>query len=108
MHEFTSVMKIIDEIKRMEPRPDTVRVTLGKMLGTARGFEGMFREYTQGTPIQGIGLHIIQPDVLVKCPHCRFEGVVRVVEHIHFVRCPICGKVADIMQGNELSVERVG
>jgi Zn finger protein HypA/HybF involved in hydrogenase expression len=107
MHELTSVMKVIDEIKGMDPRPEKVSITLGKMLGTAKGFESMFREYTHGTPLQGIGLEIVQPDVKVRCPHCRFDGVVRVTEHIHFVRCPVCGKVADVLQGNELRVERV-
>jgi Zn finger protein HypA/HybF involved in hydrogenase expression len=107
MHEFTAVKRVIDEIKRMQPRPDKVRITLGKMMGTAKGFEDMFREHTHGTPLQGIGIEIVQKDVNINCPHCGFEGTFRVVEHIHFVRCPMCGKVADIITGNELKVERV-
>lgn len=103
MHEFGSVQKVIQDIRNMKPVPKKVKIVLGKMRGSAKGFEEMFREYTRDTELQGIELEIVQVPVKVKC-ECGLEGLVRVTEHIHFVRCPKCGQVADVIQGNELEI----
>jgi len=107
MHELGAVRKVIDEINSMDPKPKKIRITIGKMMGTAKGFESMFREHTYETPLQGIEMEIISKDVNVKCPECGFEGMVKIMEHVHFVRCPLCTKITDIVTGNELAVERI-
>lgn len=103
MHEFGSVQKAIQDIRNMKPVPKKVKIVLGKMRGNAKNFEEMFREYTGDTELQGIELEIVQVPVKVKC-ECGLEGLVRVTEHIHFVRCPKCGQIADVIQGNELEI----
>jgi Zn finger protein HypA/HybF involved in hydrogenase expression len=103
MHEFGSVQWVIMELRKMDPAPRKVKIVLGKMRGSAKAFEEMFREYTRDTELKGIGLEIEQVPVEVKCG-CGLEGLVRVTEHVHFVRCPRCGKVADIIRGNELEI----
>jgi len=103
MHEFGSVQKAIQDLRRIRPTPKKVKIVLGKMRGSAKVFEEMFREYTRGTELEGIELEIEQVPVEVRC-ECGLEGLVRVSEHIHFARCPKCGKVADILKGNELEI----
>lgn len=80
-----------------------MKVRLGKMRGSARAFEEMFREHTRDTSLASIGLEIEQVPVEVKCS-CGFNGNVRVMGHIHFVRCPLCNDIADVKTGNELEV----
>ncbi|RLJ06693.1 MAG: hypothetical protein DRP18_00100 [Candidatus Aenigmatarchaeota archaeon] len=104
MHEFTAVQKAINEILGMEQRPKKVKIILGKIYGNAKNFKDMFREHTRGTPIENIDIEIEQVPVEIKC-ECGFSGTVKILEHVHFVRCPLCGKVADILKGDELKVE---
>jgi Zn finger protein HypA/HybF involved in hydrogenase expression len=103
MHEFGSVQKVIQDLKSIDPIPRKVKIILGKMRGSAKGFEETFREYTRETELEGIEIEIEQIPVKIKC-ECGLEGLVRVAEHVHFVRCPKCGKIADVVQGNELKV----
>lgn len=103
MHEFGSVQKAIQDIRKMKPVPKKVKIILGKMRGSAKAFEEMFREYTGGTELEGIELKIEQVPVKIKC-ECGLEGLVRITEHVHFARCPKCGRVADVLQGNELKI----
>ena len=107
MHELGSVQKVIQDLKRMDPIPKRITIVLGKMRGSAKGFEDMFREYTRDTELEGIGMEIEQVPVKVKC-ECGLEGLDRVTDHLHFVRCPKCGNVADILQGNELDIKIKG
>jgi Zn finger protein HypA/HybF involved in hydrogenase expression len=106
MHEFTSIREAIDKINRMEPRPEKVTIKLGKVRGSARGFEKMFREHTRGTSLEGISLEIEQVPAEIKCK-CGLEGPVRIMDHVHFVRCPKCGEVADLIKGNELDIKGI-
>ncbi|UCD07386.1 MAG: hydrogenase maturation nickel metallochaperone HypA [Candidatus Aenigmatarchaeota archaeon] len=103
MHEFGSVQKAIQDIRKMKPVPKKVKIVLGKMRGSAKAFEEMFREYTRETELECIELKIEQVPVKIKC-ECGLEGLVRVTEHVHFARCPKCGQVADVLQGNELKI----
>jgi Zn finger protein HypA/HybF involved in hydrogenase expression len=103
MHEFGSVQKVIQDIRKMKPVPGKVKITLGKMRGSAKAFEEMFREYTRGTELEGIGIEIEQVPVEISCG-CGLRGLVRVTEHVHFARCPRCGRVADVLRGNELEI----
>ncbi len=104
MHEFTSVHEAIERIKQMQPLPRKVRIRMGKMRGSAKAFEEMFREHTRDTGLQGIGLEIEQVPVEISC-QCGLEGTVRVMGHVHFVRCPRCGHITDAIRGNELEIE---
>ncbi len=104
MHEFGSVQEAIARLRKIQPAPGRVRIKLGKMRGSAKGFEELFREHTRDTELQGIGLEIENIPVEIKCS-CGLEGTVRVMEHVHFVRCPRCGQVTDAVRGNELEIE---
>jgi Zn finger protein HypA/HybF involved in hydrogenase expression len=104
MHEFAAVQYVITEARKIQPTPKKILVRLGKMRGGSKGFEEMFREHSRGTPLENIGLEIESIPVEVKCP-CGFSGTMRVIEHVHFLRCPVCGKIADVLKGNELTVE---
>ena len=103
MHEFGSVQKAIQDLRNMDPRPRKVKILLGKMRGSAKGFEEMFREYTRGTELEGIDVEIEQVPAEIKCG-CGLEGIVKITEHVHFVRCPKCGQIADVIKGNELEI----
>ena len=103
MHEFSSVNEAINIIRQIQPQPKKVRITLGKMRGSSKTFETMFREQVSETPLSGIHIEIVQTLAEVKCS-CGFEGNVRVMGHVHFVRCPLCNDVADIIKGNELEI----
>jgi Zn finger protein HypA/HybF involved in hydrogenase expression len=104
MHEFGSVQQAIREIRKMRPLPRKVKILIGKMRGSARGFEEMFREHTRDTELQGIGLEVESVPVEIRCD-CGLEGLVRIMEHVHYVRCPKCGDVAEVVRGNELEIE---
>ncbi|MFC2143909.1 hydrogenase/urease maturation nickel metallochaperone HypA [Candidatus Aenigmatarchaeota archaeon] len=73
MHELGSVQKVIQDLRRMDPIPKKVKIVLGKMRGSAKGFEDTFREYTRDTELQGIEMEIEQIPVKVKC-ECGLEG----------------------------------
>lgn len=103
MHEFGSVQNVIQELRKMKPVPKKVKIVLGKMRGSAKNFEEMFREYTRETELEGIELEIEQVPVKIKC-ECGLEGLVRITEHVHFARCPKCGNIVDVLQGNELKI----
>jgi Zn finger protein HypA/HybF involved in hydrogenase expression len=104
MHEFGSVQEAMRILRQIQPIPRKVRIKLGKMRGSSKGFEEMFREHTRDTELQGLSLEIEQVPVEISCS-CGLEGLVRVMEHVHFVRCPKCGQVADVIKGNELDIE---
>lgn len=104
MHEFGSVHEAIKQLRSVQPVPTKVKIRLGKMRGSARTFEEMFREHTRDTELDGIGLELEQVPVEVKCS-CGFSGTVKAMGHVHFVRCPLCNDIADVRTGNELEVQ---
>lgn len=104
MHEFGSVQEAITRLRKIQPTPKKVRISLGKMRGSAKEFEELFREHTRDTELDGIGLEIEQVPVEISC-ECGLSGIVRVMEHVHYVRCPKCGHVTDPLKGNELEIE---
>jgi Zn finger protein HypA/HybF involved in hydrogenase expression len=104
MHEFSSVQEAMKRLRDIRPVPRRVRIRLGRMRGSAKGFEEMFREQVQDTELQGIGLEVESVPVEISCS-CGLSGLVKVMEHVHFVRCPRCGQVADAVRGNELEIE---
>jgi len=104
MHEFGSVQEAIIRLRKMRPLPRKVRITLGKMRGSVRGFEEMLRENIRDTELEGLQFETEHIPVEIRCP-CGLEGMVRIMEHVHYVRCPKCGQVADVLKGNELNIE---
>jgi Zn finger protein HypA/HybF involved in hydrogenase expression len=107
MHEFGSVQEAIRRLRQIQPAPRRVRIRLGKMRGSAKAFEEMFRENIRDTELRGIGIEIESIPVEISCP-CGLSGLVRVMEHVHFLRCPRCGQVTDPVRGNELEIEVLG
>lgn len=101
MHEMSTVEKVINELN--EKRPKSAKVILGKMAADKDHFLSMFSEIAKGTPAEQVDLVVEQVPVRAKCG-CGFEGIVDVPGHVHFVRCPKCGKVADVLEGNEVEI----
>jgi len=106
MHEFGSVQEAIKRLRVMSPTPASVQIHLGKMRGSAKGFLEMFREHARETELSGIKIEVVSIPVEIKCK-CGLEGPVRIMDHVHFVRCPVCGEVADVLKGNELDIRIV-
>ena len=104
MHEFSSVQDALAKLKALHPRPKKVKITLGKMRGSNKGFTEMLAEQVRDSDLSGIQIEVVQTPVEVKCK-CGFSGSVKVMGHIHFVRCPLCSDIADITAGNELIVQ---
>lgn len=102
MHEVESVRQVITELEKSGKRHATLR--LGRLKASPKVFAGIFRELTKGTGLDDFKLEIEEIPVEVMCRKCGFSGKVKIVEHLHFARCPKCGKVADILSGNELRI----
>lgn len=103
MHELKAVQQILDDVIHIEPRPSRVKVRLGRMKADPRVFRQMFMEFAASLGMYGMELEVESVPVLAKCA-CGFYGSVPVMEHAHFVRCPDCNKVADVVQGDELEI----
>ena len=104
MHEMRAVQKLVEDIMELDPRPERVKVRLGRMLADPQVFRQMFKEFASQAGFHGIEIDIESVPVIAKCDKCGFRGSVPVMEHVHFVRCPDCKKVADILQGNEMEI----
>jgi len=104
MHELASVNEAIRRVMGINPIPKKIIIRLGEMRGSAKTFEEMFREHSKGTPIEHINLKVESVPVDIACK-CGFSGRVRVFEHVYFVRCPECGNIADVLNGNGLEIE---
>jgi len=104
MHEMKAVQKVVEELMSMEPRPEKIKIKLGRMMANPQVFGQMFREFVAATQFSGIDFEIEPVDVVARCGKCGFHGRVDVIEHVHFVRCPDCKKVAEILKGNELEI----
>ena len=104
MHEMKAVQKLVEEYMAMEPKPGKIKVRLGRMTANPQVFSQMFREYLSSMNLPAVDLEVEAVPVKGKCGNCGYEGNITVMEHVHFVRCPKCNKVADILQGNELKI----
>ena len=102
MHEVESVRKVMSELKKSGKKKASLR--LGRLKASPKVFAGIFRELTKGTGLEGFKLEIEEIPVEILCRKCGFSGKVKVIEHLRFARCPKCGKVADILSGNELRI----
>jgi len=102
MHELASVQSVVVEL--LEKKPKKARVLLGKMMSDTEHFKEMFSVFAEGTPAADVELEIVSVPVKAKCP-CGFEGEIEIPSHTHFVRCPKCNKICDVLSGNEIKVE---
>ena len=105
MHEMKTIQEVISELGRLG-NPARAKLRLGAMRAEPEHFREIFSEYVKDSPFEGTELEIEEVPVEIFCP-CGFSGEVPVQEHVHFVRCPECGKVADVTSGNELEIEPV-
>lgn len=102
MHEQQSVQFVIEQLKRTGAKK--AKLKLGLMRGNPKTFLEMFSFQVRGTELEDVKLEIEPIGVEIKCPKCGFEGTVAIVEHVHFVRCPKCNEIADVVYGNELEL----
>lgn len=102
MHEAEGARTVAETI--VKSKATHVKVRLGKMRGNEKRFLQLVKEFLSGTGFEGAKIKIEPAGVTAKCK-CGFCGNVDVSEHVHFVRCPLCGTIADILSGNELDIE---
>lgn len=103
IHEFSTVRQVIFELNKRQEKNKKVKLILGRMLSNKKTFTEIFHEHVKGTELESILLDIEEIPIKIKC-QCGFEGNIEITEHVHFVRCPKCGKIADVLQGNELEI----
>ena len=104
MHEISAVQEVLAELERLsERKPDRVKIKLGLLRAEPESFVAMVREHLMGTELEGLELEIEPVPVEIECS-CGLCSEVEVDGHIHFVRCPMCGKIANVLKGNELEV----
>lgn len=119
IHDLSAAQFIIGELKRQIARdlvskqrnidpdnlklPQEAKVLLGKMRGDKETVEFLYKELTKGSKLEKIKLHIEEVPVEATC-ECGFSGKVEMQEHVHFVRCPECGKTCHVEAGDEIQV----
>ena len=101
MHETRLVNRVISEL--LDKNVSSAKLRLGKMHCRADVFRELFKAQTKGTPLEGMKLDIEEVPVKIRC-ECGFLGLVRVMEHVHFVRCPKCNNISEPLIGNELEL----
>ena len=104
MHEMKAVQRLVEELMALDEKPERIKVRLGRMTAEPRVFRQLFSEFSSSLGFSNVDIDIEEVPVIAKCDKCGFEGGVQVMEHVHFIRCPDCKMVADIVQGNELEI----
>ena len=104
MHEMKAVATLFDELMAMEEKPKKIRIRLGAMNADPKAFKILFKEFAISMGYPDMDVEIDHIPVFAECTACGFKGSIPLVEHVHFVRCPDCKKVADIIKGNELEL----
>ncbi|MEA2004086.1 MAG: hydrogenase/urease maturation nickel metallochaperone HypA [archaeon] len=101
MHEFSAVQHVMDEL---EKNPRDIRIQLGCMRAGKEVFLNTLKEMRYGTPLKKLKIDVEEIKAKGKCT-CGFEGNIEVPGHVHFLRCPECGKTCETVQGNELIIK---
>ncbi len=101
MHEQSAVEAIIKTLE--EKAPKKAKIKLGMMRGEKSRILDIFNTQVEGTPLAQIDIEIEQVPVTSKCA-CGFEGTIDIPGHVHFIRCPKCGKIIEPLTGNELEI----
>ncbi len=99
MHEFKAAKELIDELKDKQPKKAVI--SLGKMISSKDVFLEIIKEHTKQTPLEKTEITIEEIPVRAKCS-CGFVGVIDIPGHVHFVRCPKCGKIAEVLEGDKV------
>jgi Zn finger protein HypA/HybF involved in hydrogenase expression len=104
VHEWKAVRKVIDKLNQKKPKKAVLKI--GEMVSDSQTFMEIFKEYVRGTELEEIELKVESVPVEAKCD-CGWRGGLKVLGHLHFVRCPKCGKIVDVLKGNELEIVSV-
>lgn len=109
MHELSIAQSLVSLVQQQLP-PGVTRVTavdmrLGAMAGVVRGaLEFCYGIATEGTPLQGSTLRVVELPVVIHCHTCDAD---RAPDGLAF-RCPVCGTLSgDIRQGRELDLAAI-
>ena len=104
MHDVAAVRYVIEELSNC--KKDKARLILGELVTDRDSFLSMFNEMVKGTPLEKIRLDILPVKARIRCK-CGFEGGISIPKgaHLHYVRCPDCNSIAEIVEGNEIVVK---
>lgn len=109
MHELSIAQSLVSLVQQQLPKGVTrvtaVDMRLGALAGVVRGaLEFCYGIATDGTPLQGSTLRIVELPVVIHCPECQAD---RTLEGVTF-RCPVCGTLSgDLRQGRELDLASI-
>lgn len=113
MHELAVAQSlaefVCDQITDMDTtreRVKTVKIRVGAMANIQPlALKSAFRAAVAGTALQSSGLEVETVDLVVWCPQCHQE---RLLRSITTLRCPVCNiRITQIMQGKELEIESI-
>ena len=119
MHELSMTTQIVDSVLEEAEKQDAKKVTevhlvIGKL--TFLGIEQVRFSYNilvEGTIMKGSKLIIEEQDGTIECPSCGYKGSLQFADDpayhvpIPTLRCPKCGKVAKIVEGNECTIRSI-
>jgi hydrogenase nickel incorporation protein HypA/HybF len=109
VHELSIAQSLVSLVQQQLPegvtRVTAVDMRLGALAGVVRGaLEFCYGIATEGTPLQGSTLRIVELPVVIHCPACDAD---QALEGLAF-RCPVCGTLSgDIRQGRELDLAAI-
>ncbi len=104
MHDIGAVQHIIEQLKGMKKKPGKLRIELGLMKGEPERVSQLFNEMVRGTELESVELDIVPVPVEIRC-ECGFSGKIEIKEHVHFARCPECGRIAEILNGDSINIK---
>ncbi|MBU2520158.1 MAG: hydrogenase maturation nickel metallochaperone HypA [Nanoarchaeota archaeon] len=102
MHEQKSVQFVVEQLEQSGAKK--AKLKLGLMVANPKTFKEIYDLQVRGTSLENVKLEIESIPIEVKCPKCGFEGTVAIIEHVHFIKCPQCNEIADIIHGDELEL----
>jgi hydrogenase nickel incorporation protein HypA/HybF len=107
MHELGITQSVVAIVAERAQGQKVLRVTLevGKLAGLLPdAIRFCFDICSQGTPVQGALLQIIEPEGRGHCTSCGAEPVL----HAPLGRCPACGApTLRVVAGNELKIKEM-
>jgi len=104
MHEFKTVEEIYNSIQAMDHVPKRIYVKLSKLKGNPEFIKFALESMLKNTPYASSSIHFIEVKPVIRCKNCGFEGEVDIPEHVHFIRCPFCNRIADVIKGNDIEI----